>query len=126
MIEYTLSEDCKTILSLSGYGELVVPSTVERLGCEIKDRNQISKIVFSEGCTKIGPEWNIDSWEVIDHDAILKEITLPSTMKEVAKDAFKEFLCVKSVWVPVGMKEYFLNILPEHLAKHVVERGKRL
>ena len=47
-------------------------------------------------------------------------------MKEVAKDAFKEFLCVKSVRVPVGMKEYFLNILPEHLAKHVVERGKRL
>lgn len=43
MIEYTLSEDCKTILSLSGYGELVVPSTVERLGCEIKDRNQISQ-----------------------------------------------------------------------------------
>ena len=124
MIECKLSKDGKTILSLDGYGELVVPPTVEKLGCEIKDRNQISKLVFSEGCTKIGPEWDIDGWAVIDHDAILSEITLPSTMKEVAEGAFSEFLCIKFVWVPVGMKDYFMGILPERLAKHVVEQGR--
>lgn len=123
MIEYTLSEDGKTILSLDGRGELVVPPTVEKLGCEIRNRNQISKLVFSEGCTKIGPEWNIDYWEVVDHDAILEEITLPSTMKEVDAEAFSWFCCIKFVWVPVGMKEYFKDILPKRLAECVMEQG---
>ena len=125
MIECKLSEDGKTILSLDGYGELVVPPTVEKLGCEIRNRNQISKLVFSEGCTKIGPEWDIDGWIVIDHDAILEEIILPSTMKEVAQGAFSEFCCIKYVWVPVGMKDYFKGILPERLAECVVEQGRR-
>ena len=123
MIECKLSEDGKTIMSLEGYGELVVPPTVEKLGCEIKSRNQISTIVFSEGCTKIGPEWDIDCWEVVDHEAILSEITLPSTMKEVAEGAFSEFRCIKFVWVPVGMKEYFMGVLPKRLAERVVEHG---
>lgn len=124
MIEYKLSEDGKTILSLDGSGKLVVPPTVEKLGCGIRNRNQISTLVFSEGCTKIGPEWDIDFWEVIDHDAILSEITLPSTMKEVAEGAFSEFRCIKFVWVPVGMKDYFMGILPERLAECVEEQGR--
>ena len=123
MIKYTLSEDGKTMLSINGSGKLVVPPTVEDFDSEgIKSRNQLCEIVFSEGCTRIGPGWDIDAYVVIDHCAILNEITLPSSMKEVDENAFSNFDCIEYVWVPVGMKDYFKRILPKHLAKYVVEQ----
>ena len=118
------SDDGKTMLEVTAKGKLVVAPSVEDLapeGSAKLGRNQLNEIVFSEGCTKIGAGWNIDMLEVIDHPACLHEITLPSTIKEVAKGAFSQYECIKNVWVPAGMKDYFLTILPEHLAKHVKE-----
>ena len=118
------SDDGKIMLEVTAKGKLIVAPSVEDLapegGAKLK-RHQLSEIVFSEGCTKIGAGWDIDPLEVIDHPACLHEITLPSTIKEVAKNAFSEYECIKNVWVPAGMKDYFMTILPEHLAKHINE-----
>jgi hypothetical protein len=118
------SDDGKIMLEVTAKGKLVVAPSVEDLspeGSAKLGRNQLNEIVFSEGCTKIGKGWDIDPMEVMDHPACLHEITLPSTIKEVAKGAFSEYECINNVWVPAGMKDYFLTILPEHLAKHVIE-----
>lgn len=123
----TYSLDGKTMLSITCRGKLVVPATVEDLALNAKGehqiyRNQLTEVIFSEGCTKIGAGWTIDYYEVMDHDdTSLRIITLPSTIQEVAPNAFDDFSFLKKVFIPQGTKSHFQNILPKHLSEILYE-----
>jgi len=119
------SEDGKIMLSVTASGKLVVPPIVEDLAkneegfCQLK-RNQLNEIVFSEGCTKIGSGWDIDIYDIVDHDdGSLHDIYLPSTIQEVDANAFSHYYSIRNVWVPRGFKGKICKMLPKHLAKHV-------
>ena len=119
------SDDGKTMLKVTVGGRLVVRPSVENLAVDEEGysplcRNQLSSIVFTEGCTRIGTGWDLHYFDVIDHDDYkLQDIYLSSTIREVDPHAFSNYSGICNVWVPKGMKEHFCGILPEYLARHV-------
>ena len=127
--------DGKTIyLKYPGRDPLRIKSGVENLAYyapnsvyhylkKYQTSSNLTTLEFKEGVTTIGTGWE----EIRESKSTYTpqvDIYLPSTLKTVNTDAFSRMITmIRSVYVPKGMIETMLPILPPHLRPFVKERG---
>ncbi len=84
----------------------------------------LKTLEFMEGVTTIGTGWEEIRMAESKYTPEV-EIYLPSTLKSVNPEAFSRMITmIRCVYVPKGMTETMLPILPSHLRPYIKERSK--